>query len=100
MKIRAAIWAVALVAMARVPAIGGEAGPLEYVAEAPRPHFFQRLQPAGGWDPDGRGLIHWWDPGCYPRWCGPDDYCRKPFPNVCRPLLGPGQPGFPVPPSR
>ena len=46
---------------------------------------FPALGPAGGCNPDGRGLFHWWNPDCFPRSCGPDNYCRKPMPNVCRP---------------
>ena len=51
-----------------------------------RTHFFGRLAPKGGCNPDGRGMFHWWNPLAFPNWCGPDDYCRKPMPNVCRPL--------------
>ncbi len=83
MKSQARLWAVALAAITCASAHGGETpdGP-------PRePHFFQRLRPRGGWNPDGGGLFHWWNPHCFPRTCGPDDYCRKPMPNVCRPLL-------------
>jgi hypothetical protein len=66
-----------------------------------RPHFLARLGPRGGWNPDGRGMFHWWNPHCYPQACGPDDYCRKPMPNVCRPwpntLVGPGTQPQPTP---
>ena len=48
------------------------------------PHFLGRLKPRGGWNPDGRGMFHWWNRHCYPRPCGPDDYCRKPMPELCR----------------
>jgi hypothetical protein len=47
------------------------------------PTLLSRIAPVGGCDPDGRGLFHWWDPHCFPRPCGPDDYCRKPFPRFC-----------------
>jgi hypothetical protein len=50
-----------------------------------RPCFLQRVAPAGGWCPDGGGLLHWWCPHCFPRGGGPDDYCRKPPPRVCWP---------------
>jgi hypothetical protein len=49
-----------------------------------RPHFLARLGPRGGWNPDGRGIYHWWNRHCYPRSCAPDDYCRKPMPELCR----------------
>jgi hypothetical protein len=46
--------------------------------------FLQRLAPAGGWHPYG-GPLCWWDPCCFPRCGGPDDYCRKSLPRVCWP---------------
>lgn len=81
MKSQAGIWAVVLAAVTGASARGGEPPDGQ-----PRgPHFFQRLQPRGGWNPYGGGLFHWWNPHCFPRSCGPDDYCRKPSPAVCRP---------------
>ena len=61
-------------------------------AEAPRTqgphgstHFLHRLGPVGGWNPDGGGLFHWWNPDCFVNPCTPDDYCRKPLPRLhCR----------------
>lgn len=47
--------------------------------------FFKRLAPVGGWCPDAGGLLHWWNPDCFPRCSTPDDYCRKPQPKVCWP---------------
>jgi len=47
--------------------------------------FLQRLHPAGGWNPYGGGLLRWWRPDCFPCVGGPDDYRRKPLPNVCWP---------------
>jgi hypothetical protein len=44
---------------------------------------FSGLGPVGGWNPYGGGLLHWWNPCCFPRYCGPNDYCRKPLPRVC-----------------
>ncbi|MHC5544956.1 hypothetical protein ACYOEI_42515, partial [Singulisphaera rosea] len=39
------------------------------------------------------------NPNCFPRWCGPDDYCRKPLPNLCRPAFPAyGPPPTPVAP--
>ena len=43
-------------------ALGGENGS----RAPPRRHFLQRLHPAGGWNPYGGGLLHWWDPHCFP----------------------------------
>ena len=51
--------------------------------------FLQRFHPVGGWDPYGGGLLHWWDPHCFPRCGAPDDYCRKPLPRVCWPPYPP-----------
>lgn len=70
-----------LTALVCIQAYAGDPGD----GEVYRPHFFGRLKPRGGWNPDGRGIFHWWNPDCYPNFCGPDDYCRKPMPNVCRP---------------
>jgi hypothetical protein len=47
--------------------------------------FLGRVAPAGGWFPYGGGLLRWWDPHCFPRCGGPDDYCRKKRPGVCWP---------------
>jgi hypothetical protein len=80
---RTLIWAaVGLVLLAWAPAMA-LAGDHDY-CPPPDGHFLQRFHPVGGWNPGG-GLLHWWNPRCFPRWCGPDDYCRKPPPNVCRP---------------
>jgi hypothetical protein len=49
------------------------------------PCLLQRVGPAGGWFPYGGGLLHWWDPHCFPCSGGPDDYCRKKLPCVCWP---------------
>jgi hypothetical protein len=67
------------------------------------PHPLSRLGPAGGWHPYGGGLLHWWNPHCFPRYCSPDDYCRKPPPRVCWPPYPPvytfGQAGLSDPRS-
>jgi hypothetical protein len=47
--------------------------------------FLHRLGPSGGWCPYGGGLLHWWNPHCFPRCGAPDDYCRKKLPCVCWP---------------
>jgi len=47
--------------------------------------FVKRLGPAGGWNRYGGGLLHWWNPCCFPCGGAPDDYCRKPLPRVCWP---------------
>jgi hypothetical protein len=78
---RRIVWAIALAAMTLTQVKAGDPGE----PEVRRGHFLGRIRPVGGCNPDGRGLFHWWNPHCYPRWCGPDDYCRKPMPNVCRP---------------
>jgi hypothetical protein len=61
------------------------------------PSFLRRVGPVGGWHPDGGGLWHWWNPHCFPKCGGPDDYCRKPSPQVCWPPYPPyyvwGPPG-------
>ncbi len=51
--------------------------------------FVQRVRPVGGWFPYGGGLLRWWDPHCFPRCGGPDEYCRKPLPCVCWPPYPP-----------
>jgi hypothetical protein len=83
MRCQGKIWAIVLAATACASARGGE--PTD--GQPHGPGFFQRLRPRGGWNPDGGGLFHWWNPHCFPRTCGPDDYCRKPMPAVCRPSL-------------
>jgi len=58
---------------------------------------FRRFAPVGGWHPDDGGLLHWWNPHCFPRCGSPDDYCRKPPPRVCWP---PYSPSYVYTPSR
>jgi hypothetical protein len=82
MKAQMTLWAIVLAFMTHTQARAGE--PNEW--DVHRPHFLARLRPVGGCNPDGRGLFHWWNPHCFSRSCGPDTYCRKPMPNVCRPL--------------
>ena len=41
------------------------------------------------WQPYDGGLLRWWNPCCFPRCGAPDDYCRKPLPNVCWPPYPP-----------
>jgi hypothetical protein len=70
--------------------------------EPAQPNWLHRWHPVGGWDPDGGGLLHWWNPHCFPRCGAPDDYCRKPLPCVCWPAYpcyynwGSPELGFPV----
>jgi len=80
MRMFITLWAVVLAMFLFPQARAGEPGNVA----TQKPHFLARLRPAGGCNPDGRGLFHWWNPHCFPRACGPDDYCRKPMPNVCR----------------
>jgi hypothetical protein len=69
-------------------------------------HIFQSFHPVGGWHPDSGGVFHWWNPQCFPRCAGPNDYCRKPPPNVCWPgyppfyFWGPPAVGDPGGPAR
>ena len=51
--------------------------------------FLQRVHPAGGWNPYGGGLLHWWNPNCFACQAGPDNYCRKPIPCMCWPTYPP-----------
>jgi hypothetical protein len=82
MRTQITLFTIALAVMTNAQARAGGLGD----PDAHRPHFLARLRPVGGCNPDGRGLFHWWNPHCFPRSCGPDDYCRKPMPNVCRPF--------------
>ncbi len=49
----------------------------------PGPGLLHKVGPAGGWNPYGGGLLHWWKPCCFPRCGAPDDYCRKKMPYPC-----------------
>jgi hypothetical protein len=81
MRSHRTMWALVLSLIASGQALGGEHG-----RDEPCPqHFLQRVRPVGGWHPDSGGLLHWWNPHCFPRCGGPDDYCRKPPPRVCWP---------------
>jgi hypothetical protein len=85
MRRQAGIGAVLLALAGAGWATGGEAPCGE-----PRPGgFLQRLGPAGGWFPYGGGLLHWWPRHCFPCGGAPDDYCRKPLPQVCWPPYPP-----------
>ena len=54
---------------------GGEPSQFE-----PHPQQFRcRFAPAGGWNPYGGGLFHWWNPNCFPLPCGPNDYVASLF---------------------
>jgi hypothetical protein len=75
------LWAFVLTLIAGGQGPGGERG----YCEPPQQRFLERLHPVGGCDPYGGGLLHWWDPHCFPRCGAPDDYCRKPLPRVCWP---------------
>src|SRR4051812_27042746 len=86
-------WALVLALGACGQAIGGERGQ----PDVGRPRLLGRLGPAGGWHPDSGGLLHWWNPCCFPRGGGPDDYCRKPPPNVCWPPYPAFSTGCPSP---
>jgi hypothetical protein len=78
-------WTVVLCIVAMCQSLSG-------VGQAHEPcphHLLGRIQPQGGWHPDGGGLLHWWNPNCFPRCGGPDSYCRKPPPRVCWPPYPP-----------
>ncbi len=44
------------------------------------PPRLQRWHPAGGWNPYGGGVLHWWNRSWYALCGTPDDYGRKPPP--------------------
>ena len=104
MRRRAWIGALLLTLVAGSRGVAGEPPSCEPCP----PCFLQRVSPVGGWFPYGGGLLHWWDPHCFPDCGGPDDYCRKTLPFVCWPpcpscsLGSPHpaepQPGRPLPP--
>ncbi|MGP0064990.1 MAG: hypothetical protein ACLQGP_15510 [Isosphaeraceae bacterium] len=85
MRIQGKMWALVLCLIAGGQALGGDGGP----GEPPPQHLLQRMHPVGGWHPYGGGLLHWWNPHCFPRCGGPDDYCRKALPRVCWPPYPP-----------
>src|SRR5262245_50037989 len=66
-------------------AAGGGLGDEPKCCELARDSLLQRWHPVGGWNPYGGGLLHWWNPCCFPHCGGPDDYCRKALPRVCWP---------------
>jgi hypothetical protein len=81
MRSQEGIWAAVLIVLTCSPALAGDHGN----GEPRQPHFLRSVEPAGGWNPYGGGFLHWWNAHCFPRWCGPDDYCRKPLPTLCQP---------------
>jgi hypothetical protein len=80
---RRCAWIAALILTLPASRLGFAGQPPSCEQDAPC--FLQRVAPAGGWFPYGGGLLHWWNPHCFPCCCGPDDYCRKPLPCVCWP---------------
>ena len=92
------IWTIVLTLISCGQALGGESGAGD---EQSRHHFVHRFHPAGGWNPYGGGVFHWWKPHCFPCETAPDDYCRKPLPRVCWPQYpsyytwGPPEIGWP-----
>jgi len=97
MRRQLTIWTFLLTLTMYARALGG--GPT--YGESPPQHFLQRLHPVGGFHPYGGGLLHWWNPHCFPCQRAPDDYCRKPLPSVCWPpyppyyIWGPPEIGYP-----
>ena len=60
MKDHVKLWAALLTALMCAQAHAGDPA----VGDGPdvtRPHFFARFKPRGGWNPDGRGIFHWWN---------------------------------------
>jgi hypothetical protein len=86
MRRQVGIWVLGIGLVASASALAGD--PV-YWAPPPQGHFLQRVHPVGGWHPYGGGLLHWWNPHCFPQCGGPDDYCRKPPPSVCWPPYPP-----------
>jgi hypothetical protein len=86
MRSQIRMWSILLTLISCGQGLGGEGGESEVL---PRRHFLQHLRPVGGWNPYGGGLLHWWNPHCFPRQAAPDDYCRKPLPSVCWPHYPP-----------
>jgi len=85
MRCHAWIGALLFTLIASGQGLGGE----PTSCEPGQPCFLQRVGPVGGWFPYGGGLLHWWNPHCFPRCGGPDDYCRKTLPPVCWPSYPP-----------
>jgi hypothetical protein len=85
MKTNARMSAFVLGLLACSQARGGD----RWCCDPPQQHLLQRIHPVGGWNPDGGGLLHWWNPYCFPHCGAPDDYCRKPPPRVCWPPYPP-----------
>jgi hypothetical protein len=79
------LWTVAAALLAGGRGLGGEPA----CCPPPQECLLKRLAPVGGWHPYGGGLLHWWNPHCFPRSGAPDDYCRKKLPNVCWPPYPP-----------
>jgi hypothetical protein len=98
MKSQLPMWTILLTLIPCGRGLGGEGGVSD---EPPHRHFLQRLRPVGGWNPYGGGVLHWWNPHCFPCQSAPDDYCRKPLPRVCWPpyppyyIWGPPEIGYP-----
>jgi len=89
------LWALATSLVICASAMAGE----QWYRDPGHGHVLQRFHPVGGWHPDSGGLWHWWNADCFPGCGGPDDYCRKPPPCVCRPFYPPfyyGQPPRPL----
>jgi hypothetical protein len=81
MKPRTSIGALLFTLTVASQGFGGESPCCQPVEQS----ILSQCRPVGGWHPYGGGLLGWWDPCCYPRCGAPNDYCRKPLPNVCWP---------------
>jgi hypothetical protein len=85
MKLHAWLGAAVVLLVAGERGSGGEPSS----CPPPQENLLQRFHPVGGWNPDGGGLLHWWNPHCFSRCGAPDYYCRKPLPCVCWPHYPP-----------
>jgi hypothetical protein len=84
---RRSVWVIALLL---TPGAGGRGYAGDHdCCEPAEPCWLKRLGPVGGWHPYGGGLLHWWNPHCFPCGGAPDDYCRKPLPCACWPAYPP-----------
>jgi hypothetical protein len=84
---RRLVWIGALVLATVV--LGRARGADPHPCEPAEGGWLKNWHPVGGWDPYGGGLLHWWNPHCFPCAGGPDDYCRKTIPCVCWPPYPP-----------
>ena len=78
-----------LTALVLAVAVAGRGYAGDHGCEPTEPCWLKRIHPVGGWDPYGGGILHWWNPNCFPCGGGPDDYCRRKLPCACWPPYPP-----------